>query len=200
MFRVGLTGGIGSGKSTVSNKFNTLFGVPVIDADVINSRLLEPDTITYNEIKQTFGEEILTRTGEIDRKRLREEIFSSKDLRKTLENILHPRIRVEISNAISSLNSDYCLIVIPLLIESQLQSLIDRILVVDTRHNIQIERVSKRDSCNEDHVRKIISAQATPEQRLEYADDIITNNGDPGDLDSQIEELHNKYLMLSKHP
>ena len=200
MLRVGLTGGIGSGKSTVSNKFNSLFGVPVIDADVINRSLLKPGSIAHTEIKQTFGEEIITGSGEINRKLLREKIFSSEELRKKLENILHPKIRREISSAVSSLETDYCLIVIPLLIESQLQSLVDRILVVDSSQDRQIERVSKRDNCSKDHIRKIISAQTTSEQRLKYADDIITNNGDPGDLDSQIEKLYNKYLLLSKNP
>ena len=199
MLCVGLTGGIGSGKSTVSNKFNSLFGVPVIDADVINSRLLKPGSAAYKEIRQAFDDKIITSSGEINRKLLRERVFSSKNLRKQLENILHPRIQMEISSAVSSLDSDYCLIVIPLLIESQLQSLVDRILVIDTSYDRQIERVSKRDNCSEDHVRKIISAQATSEQRLKYADDIITNDRDPADLDSQIEKLHNKYLLLSKN-
>ena len=199
MLRVGLTGGIGSGKSTVSNKFNTLFGVPVIDADVINSSLLKPGTVAYKEIRQSFSDEIVTASGEINRKLLRKKIFSSEVLRKKLENILHPKIQIEISSAVSSLDSDYCLIVIPLLIESQLQSLVDRVLVIDTSHHCQIERVTKRDNCSEDHVRKIISSQATSEQRLEHADDIITNDSYPDDLDSQIEKLHNKYLLLSKN-
>jgi dephospho-CoA kinase len=200
MLRVGLTGGIGSGKSTVSNKFNSLFGVPVIDADVINRSLLKPGSIAHTEIKQAFGDEIITGSGEINRKLLREKIFSSEELRKKLENILHPKIRREISSAVSSLETDYCLIVIPLLIESQLQSLVDRILVVDSSQDRQIERVSKRDNCSKHHIRKIISAQTTAEQRLKHADDIIINDGDPGDLDSQIEKLHNKYLLLSKNP
>ena len=198
MLRVGLTGGIGSGKSTVSDKFNSLFNIPVIDADEINHALLLPDSPAYQEIIDAFGNDVILSSGEINRKYLREKIFSNSNAKKKLETILHPKIRAEISNLLSCLNSEYCLIVIPLLIESQLQSMVDRILVVDTDSEHQILRVSQRDQYDHDHVKKIIQTQANPEERLMHADDIISNKGDIADLDKQIEKLHKKYLSLSQ--
>ncbi|MEM8845019.1 MAG: dephospho-CoA kinase [Pseudomonadota bacterium] len=200
MLRIGLTGGIGSGKSTVSNKFKSYYNVPVIDADEINHSLLISGSPAFNEIIDLFGSDALLASGEIDRKYLRDKIFSDTDLKKKLENILHPKIRAEISHLASSLTTDYCLIVIPLLIESQLQSIVDRILVIDASSDTQIQRVTHRDHCNEAHVKIIISSQADAEERLKFADDIVNNNGNFTELDEQIEKLHKKYLTLSQQP
>ena len=198
MLRIGLTGGIGSGKSTVSEKFNSLYNIPIIDADEINHALLLPDSPAYQEIIDTFGNNVILESGEINRNYLRENIFSDSKAKNKLENILHPKIRKEISRRLSNLECDYCLIVIPLLIESRLQSLVDRILVIDASNENQIQRASKRDQYDQSHVKQIIQAQANPEERLKHADDILSNNGDIIELDKQIEALHKKYLSLSQ--
>ncbi len=197
MLRIGLTGGIGSGKTTVSKRFQTLFKVPVIDADEINRDLLTSHGSAYAEIVEAFGNSILTSTGDIDRRVLRQQIFSDQQSRLKLEAILHPKIGTEISRQINVLTSPYVLIVVPLLIELNMQSQFDRILVITAETEKQISRVSKRDNCMQQDVKKILASQIDPEQRIQYADDIIENNGDITGLDQQIENLHEKYMALS---
>lgn len=200
MLRIGLTGGIGAGKSVVSKKFNALYDIPVIDADDLTRDLMQIDKEAYHEIVAVFGMEALTDNKEINRKFLRDVIFSDRTKRAILEKIIHPKVEHAITEKVANLSSAYCLIVIPLLIESNMQSVVDRILVVDTRKQNQLERVVNRDGCDTDQVQKIIDAQIDPDERLRHADDIITNNGDLGDLDQQIHRLHQKYLALSRSP
>ena len=194
--RIGLTGGIGVGKTVVSNKFKQLYDTPVIDADSISHQLMHVGNETYNEIIEAFGKNVITNSGELDRKFLRDVVFSDATKRMQLESIIHPKVRAEINRQVKSLQSPYCLIVIPLLIESKMQSVVDRILVVDALKHHQLERVKLRDQCSAEHVEDILKAQLDPQERLQHADDIITNNGDLDDLDQQIRALHQKYLAL----
>lgn len=198
MLRIGLTGGIGTGKTTVSDKFNTLYNIPVIDADQISRSLLAPNGNAYQEAIALFGKDIVLKTGEINRKLLRSTIFSNHQARTNLENILHPKIRSEISKQINALDNHYCLIVIPLLIESNLQSMVDKILVVDASEKNQISRVVARDQSDPEQIKSILRAQASSQERLNQADDVITNNGSFADLEEQIKDLHQKYLAFKQ--
>ena len=198
MLRIGLTGGIGVGKTAVSEKFHLLYNTPVIDADEITRHLMQTGKEAYNEIVSTFGIEALSENKEINRKFLRDVIFSDPSKRDILEKIIHPKVRHAIIESMQTLSGPYCLIVIPLLIESDMQSIVDRILVVDAHQRNQIDRVATRDKCEPGHVQKIIDAQISSEERLGYADDIIINNGDFDDLDRQIHQLHRKYLALTR--
>ncbi len=201
MLIVGLTGGIGSGKTAVSNLFENL-GVPVIDTDVIARQLVNNNTSVLNEIISVFGQTILKPNGTLDRKKLAQVIFHQKEEKQLLENILHPRIRIEVNSKIQSFNSDtappqYIIVVIPLLFETGFRDLIDRILVVISDAKTRIERVKQRDNRDVDEIRSIINSQVTDERRTSEADDIIENNGDFKQLESQIRHLHKKYTKLS---
>ncbi|MFK8027412.1 MAG: dephospho-CoA kinase [Gammaproteobacteria bacterium] len=197
MLRVGLTGGIGSGKTTISNQFSSAYGTPIIDADEISRQLLLPNGKAYEETINLFGPECVLESNDINRKFIREKIFTDDSLRLLLENIIHPKVEAEISAQVKSLDAQYCLIVIPLLIESNMQSMVDRILVIDINKQSQLNRVASRDRCEIKHVEAIVNAQIDSAERLKYADDIITNNGQPEDLITQIHQLHEKYLDLT---
>lgn len=197
MLRIGLTGGIGSGKSTISDQFHRTYNIPVIDADEISRELLSPSGKAYDETINLFGSECVLQSKNIDRQFIREKIFADDSLRVSLEKIIHPKVQTEIKSQVELLNSKYCLIVIPLLIESNMQSIVDRILVIDTSRQNQLDRVSSRDQCSKDHVEDIVNAQIDSNERLKYAHDVITNNGEPEDLIQQIHQLHQKYLDLT---
>lgn len=195
MLHIGLTGGIGSGKSTVANLF-ALRGVPVIDADVIAKRVLEPGQTAFQLTVKAFGNEILNEHGSIDRDRLRKQIFDYPQDRKRLEAIVHPEVRREIHEILRELTAAYCIIVIPLLFEAGQEDLVDRILVIDTERVRQIERTAARNGLQQDEISKIIDAQISREERRKRADDIITNNDEPSKLTKEVEKLHNKYKAL----
>lgn len=201
MLIVGLTGGIGSGKTIVSNLFENL-GVPVIDTDVIARELVNNNPSVLNAIVSAFGQQILNQDGTLNRKRLAQIVFHQEKEKQQLENILHPRIRVEVNNQIQSLLSQtvpprYIIVVIPLLLETGFNDLIDRILVVISDEKIRIERIKQRDNRNIDEIRAIINSQVTDEIRISKADDIIRNNLDLKALESDIQQLHKKYTYLS---
>jgi len=198
MLRVGLTGGIGSGKTTISDYFKSLYKIPIIDADEISRELVSPQGEAYNEVIKLFGNDVILEQGQINRKLIREKIFESPTLRDSLEQIVHPKVKKTILKQTKELASNYCLIVIPLLFESNMQSTVDRILVIDTKKKFQISRVSLRDQCTEDHAEAIIETQLSTEDKLKYADDIIINDGTRESLIPQIEQLHQKYLALSR--
>ena len=197
MLRIGLTGGIGSGKSTVAALFAT-HGIPVIDADVIARQLTVPGTNATARILDTFGPDIADADGGIDRKRLAQRIFNNRSERLRLENILHPLIQTEMQHQLEALDQPYCLLVIPLLFESAQTNLVDRVLVVDADEETQIARVAKRDGRSETEIRAILSSQLARSQRLKSADDHISNNGDLIELKNKVEKLHQYYLAASQ--
>lgn len=196
MLRVGLTGGIGSGKSAVASLL-ALRGVPIIDTDEIARQLTEPGETPHDEIIRAFGKAILDENKKIDRDKLREQVFNNVDERHRLEAILHPQIRETVRKKLSVLDSPYCIIVVPLLVESGFVDLIDRVLVVDVSESTQIQRTMARSGLSEVEIRKILTAQATRAQRLQKADDVIDNNGDRKRLEAEVERLHQWYLALA---
>ena len=194
---IALTGGIGSGKTSIASIFKSL-GVPIIDSDTISKEIILPGKPCFKDIVNEFGEEILTNKGTIDRYKLRDIIFNNDKARIKLENITHPIIFKNIDIQTSLINYPYCLVIVPLLIETKSVKYFDKVLLIDTFKNIQFERVSKRDSMSPALLRKIIKIQATRSERLKYADDIIENNNEIGNLNEYINILHKKYLTLSK--
>ena len=196
MLRIGLTGGIGSGKSTVAALL-AMRGVPVIDTDEIAHRLSEPGQAAFDEIARTFGQDILDKNRRIDRDRLRERVFDNPDERRRLETILHPRIRAAVGEKLAEIEAPYCVIVVPLLLESGFTDLADRILVVDVMESVQIQRAATRSGLSEPETRKIMAAQVNRAQRLQQANDVIDNNADRKHLEAEVERLHQWYLSLA---
>jgi dephospho-CoA kinase len=196
MLVVGLTGGIGCGKSTVSRRFSEL-GVPVIDADDIARELVEPGSPALDEIAESLGAESIDASGRLNRSALRRRIFEDPEAKSRLEHILHPRVRAEIQARLTTIDAPYCLVAVPLLIESGMQDLVDRVLVVDCDPEQQVERVAARDTVPAEQVEAILSAQLPREQRLAAADDVIDNSGTPEALFLRIEELDGLYRRLA---
>jgi dephospho-CoA kinase len=196
-FIVVMTGGIASGKSTVSSLFSAL-GVPVIDTDDIARDITRPQKPALTEIKREFGPDILFEDGSLDRKQLRKKIFSSPALKAKLEAILHPKIAAIASCKIHEISCPYCILVVPLLVETESNFEADRILVVDAPIELQVKRLIERDSIDKDLACAIIASQANREERLKIADDIIKNSEDFGELKRSVRELHYKYLSLSR--
>ncbi|HLT90646.1 MAG TPA: dephospho-CoA kinase [Woeseiaceae bacterium] len=196
VFRVGLTGGIASGKSVVAERFAER-GVPVIDTDVIARELVEPGQPALEEIAREFGPGIIGPDGRLDRRKLRNVVFRDDNRRKALEGILHPRIRQVTEERSRAAGGPYQLIVVPLLVESPLKDSMDRILVVDASEATQVERLRRRDAESEEQARRMIAAQATREERLAIADDVIDNDGSLEETERQVERLHRKYLALA---
>lgn len=196
MFTIGLTGGIGSGKSEVSKRFENL-GITVIDTDIVAREVVEPGQSALKKIEAHFGPNILEATGELSRARLRKIIFSNPEEKCWLEELLHPIILKNSQNQLEQAPSDYAILVSPLLIESRQSKGVDRILVVDVSKEIQIQRTTARDKNTEPQVQAIIDSQLDREERLNHADDIIINDGDLNKLDEQIKELHQLYCKLA---
>jgi dephospho-CoA kinase len=194
---VGLTGGIGSGKSTVADRFRML-GVPVVDADVIARQLVEPGSEALEEIKAAFGASFLDAAGQLDRALLRKTVFPDTAKRRLLESILHPRVRQRIAARVAGISAPYCIVVIPLLVETGQGDLVDRILVVDTPREMQYRRVALRDGLTPEEISSIVEAQADPAERISAADDIIRNDSDLDNLYEQVRTLHHKYLETAK--
>ena len=200
MFTVGLTGGIGSGKSTVADLFAEL-GVPVIDTDVISHQLTAPGAAALDAIRAAFGETVMRADGTLDRAALRRRVFSDSDARHRLEAILHPRIRQAVEQTLATLSAPYALVVIPLLVETGgYQDVLNRVLVVDCPEDLQIARVMARSGLAQDEVQAILAAQARRPARLAVADDVILNTVAPEALRTQVATLHQRYLALSTTP
>lgn len=194
--KVGLTGGIGSGKTTVTDLFAKL-SVPIIDADCISRELQKKGQPAYDKILELFGKDVIDKTGELRRDYLRSLVFNDIVLKKQLESVIHPEVRKRIREWLSAVNHPYCIICIPLLIESELQQTVDRILVVDAPEQMQISRACTRDAVSPEDIMKIIHSQAKREERLVQADDIIINDSSIDHLKSQVEKLNEKYLRLT---
>lgn len=196
MIRIGLTGGIAAGKSTVCQLFSAL-EVPIIDADIIARELVEPQRPAFKEIVTEFGSSVLSNDGSLNRKILRQLIFSNPQAKQRLESILHPKIKQQLIAQSDAVTSDYCIIAIPLLIESHWQNSVDRILVIDVETEQQKVRLSQRDNLSNDEAEKMIVSQCSREQRLAYADDVITNNQDLKYLSLRVQELDRQYRLLA---
>lgn len=196
MLIIGLTGGIGSGKTTISTLFHEL-GVPVIDADEIARQIVQPGEFALDEIVETFGREYLTDNGTLNRKSLRELIFSDPAAKNTLEAILHPKIRKTILNQIEKIDAPYVLLSIPLLLERGWKEMVDQVVVVDCPEEQQIERICRRDHLTTNKARAILENQIDRDSRLQAADEIIDNSGDIESLSKRIEELHQQFLQLA---
>lgn len=190
---VGLTGGIGTGKTAVAGLFSAL-GVPVIDADTLAREVVRPGQTAHEEIVSAFGSEVLTSTGELDRRLMRERVFADPGKRSRLEAIVHPRVYAEIERQLNALDDAYAIVVVPLLIETAGIDLVDRVLVVDAPKELQIERVSRRDNTTRDDVERILAAQLDRETRLQAADDVIENDSSESSLARKVSMLHDRYL------
>ncbi|MFO8023510.1 dephospho-CoA kinase [Thiohalophilus sp.] len=196
MLIVALTGGIGSGKSTVAAAF-ARHAVPIIDTDVIARELVAPGEPALAEIAEHFGDQVITPDGRLDRARLREKIFASPAQRQALEQILHPRIREEVRRRIDTLQAPYCLVVIPLFTETGDYPFVDRVLVVDADEDIRIRRTMARDRLSREQIEQILASQSSRAERLALADDVVDNSNEPEELMQQIDSLHRKYLALA---
>lgn len=197
MLKIGLTGGIGSGKSTVAKIFSNL-GISVIDADIIAHQLTQSGTDSFKAIKQLLGEEFINNNGELDRKKIAQTIFSNPSKKITLEKILHPRIKQRMLKEIEQAKSShYIILAIPLLLESDFTDLVDRIIVIDADDDLRIKRTQQRDDRTKEQIKDIMSHQLDREQRLQQADDILNNNGDLKNLSDAVTRLHRKYMTMS---
>jgi dephospho-CoA kinase len=196
-FVVGLTGGIGSGKTAVSDHFQSL-GICVVDADLASRVVVEPGRPALEKIAEHFGSEMLLPDGNMNRALMREKIFANPDEKRWLEALLHPLIREEIVAGLENASSPYALLVSPLLVEAGQNALTQRVLVVDVPEELQLSRTMSRDSNSADQVRAIMASQASREQRLGYADDVIVNDSSLEALQQKVEELHQSYLWMVK--
>ncbi|HAS8564813.1 TPA: dephospho-CoA kinase [Vibrio vulnificus] len=195
---IGLTGGIASGKTTVANLFQQHFAIDIVDADIVARQVVAPGSAGLTAIVDHFGVDILTHEGELDRGTLRQRIFTHSEEKQWLNALLHPMIRRKMIEDLAQVSSPYALLVVPLLVENQLQTLCDRVLVVDVEEKTQLQRTMDRDGVDEQQVRAILKAQASRHERLALADDVIKNESKDQDLLQQITDLHQKYLAMSK--
>lgn len=195
-YTVALTGGIGSGKSTIANAFAAL-GVPIIDADVIAREVVEPGSPALEQIAQRHGPGILTEQGALNRARLRDIIFQSPAEKAWLNNLLHPLINARTQQLKALTTAPYVLWVVPLLVENSLQHQANRVLVVDVDEETQLTRTIQRDGIDRLQAQNILSAQATRDARLAVADDVINNSGAPDEALPQVAALHQRYLALA---
>lgn len=196
MFVVGVTGGIGSGKTTATDYFARL-GIDIVDADIASRVVVEPGKPALGAIAEHFGTAILLPDGQLNRAELRQRIFQDPQEKHWLEALLHPLIGEEIRHALQTANSPYAILVSPLLVEAGQDTLCDRVLVIDAPEDLQISRTVERDNNDPAQVQRIIDAQASRQQRLRKADDVIENSAGVEALQRQIDQLHQRYLHLA---
>ncbi|WP_415879767.1 dephospho-CoA kinase [Methylomonas sp. TEB] len=196
MLKIGLTGGIGSGKSTVCRLFAE-FGVPIVDADLIARQLVEPGQPALSMIARSFGQQMLNQDGSLNRARLRDAVFTDADKKRELDGIMHPLVYGKIAEDVRELTADYCIIAVPLLLESKNPYVVDRVLLIDCPVDLQIARVTARDKLTRQQVQAIIDSQMSRPERLSKADDVIENIAGPEQLAEQIKRLHNSYTLLA---
>lgn len=194
---IALTGGIASGKTAVAELFAKL-GVAVLDTDQIARDVVEPGTPALAQLVSDFGPDILDQAGRLDRARMRDRVFADPSQRKKLESILHPAIRQELQRRSAAADGSYQVHVIPLLVESSQRGNYDRVLVVDCPEDEQLRRLASRDGSSPEQARSILAAQASREQRLSVADDVIVNTGTVDDLPPFVATLHRNYELLAK--
>lgn len=192
---VGLTGGIGSGKTAVSDRFAEL-GIKVVDADVCARTVVEPGKPALQSITDHFGKEVLNPDGSLDRARLRQIVFADEPERKWLESLLHPLIFEEMWSQLQAATSPYAILVSPLLVEAGQNAICQRVLVVDTPEDIQLARATARDANSAEQIKAIMATQASRESRREQADDLIVNDGSLEQLFQQVDNLHHRYLGI----
>ena len=193
MFTVVMTGGIASGKTSASDIFAS-HGVPILDTDLSARAVVEPGQPALDEIEARFGSDVITASGELNRAALREIIFDHPEKRRELEAILHPKIRAHINQQKDQLDAPYCIIVVPLFLESGRGYETDRLLVIDVPIEVQRERLAQRDGTTPEQIEQILNSQATRDERLSAADDVIDNNASPETLAARVAELHQQYL------
>lgn len=199
MLKIGLTGGVGCGKSEVGKLFAAK-GVPVFDADIVAREVVEPGRPAFDDIVKAFGQALVV-DGVLDRKALREKVFADSAARRKLEAIVHPRVYQELSECAERASAPYCVFAIPLLIETGRQAFVDRMLVVDCAQEQQYARVRRRDGLDDTAIERVLQAQVSRERRLAEADDVIENSGSMEALAEQVERLHRAYLHLAGgHP
>ena len=197
MFVVGVTGGIGSGKSAATAAFSQL-GIDIVDADIVSRQVVEPGTPALQKIAEHFGPAILLADGMLDRAQLRAIIFKDQSAKVWLEQLLHPLIAIETQRQLRQVQSSYAVFVSPLLTETAQKNFCDRILVIDIPEELQLLRTVARDNNDADQVRRIIASQASRSLRLQYASDVIENTGTLQQLTQQVLELHHLYLDLAR--
>ena len=197
-FKIGLTGGIASGKTTVCNLFKDL-SVEIIDADVISHELSKKGGAAFEEIIEAFEDEIIGDDGELDRKKLRSIVFNDNTKKKILERIIHPKVLLSINEKIKASQSDYLIISVPLMIETGMNAMMDRVLLIDCNVETQIERLSQRDQSSREEAIKIIESQASIESKRELSDDRIINNNETSieELTLKVKELDDFYRNLN---
>lgn len=198
MLVIGLTGGIGSGKTAATDHFKT-HGITIVDADIVARQIVEPGTPALDKIREHFGNAVIQDDGQLDRRALREIVFASPEERKWLESLTHPLIGQEIFRQLQASQSPYTLLVSPLLFESGQSRMASRVVLVDAPVEAQISRTVTRDNTTESGARAIVDAQMSRDERRQKADDIILNDKDLAHLHAQVDALHEQYLALATH-
>ena len=197
--RIGLTGGIASGKSAAAQRFSEL-GVPIIDADEAARAVVAPGTAGLAQVIAKFGPGVVLKNGDLNRRALRDLIFANPSLRRELENILHPLIRADMDRRAQAAIGPYLIMALPLLVEAGSRNRVDRVLVVDVDEALQLQRVMERDGSTLDQARAILASQSTRSARLAAADDVLLNVGTVTDLRQAVDRLHERYLRLAETP
>lgn len=197
MLVIGITGGIGSGKSAATD-YLAAKGIRVVDADQVSRQVVEPDRPALDEIRTHFGDGVIQADGSLDRRALREIVFSDPAQRQQLEAITHPAIAREMLHQLRASESPYTILVSPLLLETSQRQMVDRVLLVDVPEQLQRERTARRDQVSEEQVRQIMAAQMSREERRRKADDIVVNDDTLESLYRQLDPLHQKYLQLAR--